>query len=98
MSKTKEIKAKPPFPNLSSFGVSAQILGYLDFEHKVQSLMNCLSHNSGLYFTQHKSILVPAFLVIDHAMISGIISFGWPKKPSNCMYPDPIEIQSISKH
>ena len=51
------LKVKPPFPALSSFNVSAQVLAYFAFSDKAETLLRLLSRNTQRYLSSHSEIL-----------------------------------------
>ena len=68
-------KARPPFPNLVSFNVSALVLAYLAYEDEVSYLLTLLSRNAVLYGKAHRHLL-EVFLVKWVPPVSQAIQFG----------------------
>ena len=53
----KVTKPKPPFSNINSFNIAAEVLAFFGYAHQAEVLLRKLDHNSRGYYVGHKEII-----------------------------------------
>ena len=76
---------RPPFPNISSFNISAIILSYTVPERKAKPWLERLNKNAGAYYKSHESLL-KEFLEIGLEQCLRVYDFGNTNAPYSLKY------------
>ena len=83
----------PPFKNLPSFVVSANVLSFVLFKEEVKQFLLLLNKNAGLYYEKHIEVLSD-FLVNDNRKLH-MLEFGQKICPYKKGFPMMFELDQM---